>query len=229
MNIVRVAGYEELSQKGAEIVAAQVKQKPDSVIGFATGSSPEGTYQNLIKMNLDFSRVTSFNLDEYYPIKKSHPQSYNFFMHDKLFDHINIKNVNILNGEAPDWKAECESFDARIEKAGGLDLQILGIGGDGHIAFNEPGDFLHPFTHLEELDESTIDANARFFEKRSDVPTQALTMGMASIMKARKILMLVSGESKKKVFEAFLTGKITTQNPSTMLWMHPDVTVVSDI
>lgn len=231
MKIINVKNYEELSLEGARIIAEQIKTKPASVLGLATGSTPIGLYKALAEMKLDFTQVITYNLDEYYPIKKDHDQSYNYFMNDMLFKHINIKkeNTNLLSGEVKDYEKECADYEKRIENAGGVDLQLLGIGVNGHIGFIEPGDYLPTRTFLTTLTESTIEANKRFFETKDDVPKQALTMGISTIMAARRILLLISGESKRKAFEGLLAGKVTTNNPSTMLLMHPDVTVITDL
>ncbi|MCL2095964.1 MAG: glucosamine-6-phosphate deaminase [Oscillospiraceae bacterium] len=229
--------YDFLSNRAADIVGELLKAKPDCVLGLPTGSTPIGMYKKLIEKNksgeIDFSKVTTFNLDEYYPIKKTSEQSYYKFMFDNLFDGININpdNINIPDGEAENAEIESLNYERKIDRAGGLDLMILGIGPNGHIGFNEPGKFLLPHTHVADLTEDTIKANARFFDSESEVPKTALTMGMGSIIaKSKKILLLVSGESKKAAFDKFYgEAKITADNPSTFLYLHGDVIVLSDI
>jgi glucosamine-6-phosphate deaminase len=229
--------YEELSSKAAKAVAAELAVKPDLVLGLPTGSTPEGMYKNLIELNksgeIDFSKVRTFNLDEYYPIKRGDEQSYYKFMFDKFFGFINIKpeNISIPNGETADPVVECLQYDRKIDSAGGIDLMVLGIGANGHIGFNEPGASLTPGTHIADLTEETIQANARFFDSADDVPKTDLTMGMGSIIaKSKKILLLVSGGAKTQVFKQFLyDNKITPENPATFLYLHNDVTILSDI
>ncbi|MCL2773684.1 MAG: glucosamine-6-phosphate deaminase [Oscillospiraceae bacterium] len=205
------------------------------VLGLPTGSTPIGMYERLIEMNraweVDFSKVTTFNLDEYYPIKRDNSQSYYKFMFDNLFGKINIdkKNINILSGEVSDADSECLEYEKKIEAAGGIDLMVIGLGANGHIGFNEPGDFLIPYTHATDLTQDTREKNMRFFNSLDEVPSKALTMGMGSILKAKKILMLVSGESKKEAFKNLLDGKITTKIPVSFLHLHRDVTVLSDM
>lgn len=234
MNIIVCNNYEELSKKAADIVAAQVKEKPNCILGLATGSTPLGLYENLCRMHsngeLDFEKVTSFNLDEYYPISPSNDQSYRYFMNKNLFSKINIKleNTFVPNGEATDAEVECIEYDKKIKAYGGIDLQILGIGQNGHIAFNEPATALNANTHLTGLTKSTIEANSRFFEKEEDVPRHALTMGIASIMQAKKIILLANGKSKRSVVSALLNSDIDTNIPATMLKVHHDVTLICD-
>ena len=228
------ANYEEMSAAGANLLDSQVKEKKNSVIGFATGSTPVGMYKKLAEKygagQIDFSEVTAFNLDEYYPIERTNNQSYYYFMQKNLFDAINIKEDkrSIPNGQTQDIKAECSGYDEKIVAAGGIDFQILGIGRNGHIGFNEPGDFFEGATHMVELDEDTIEANARFFTSPEEVPKYALTMGMRAIMMSRKILLLASGAGKAEaVYQAFF-GPITPQVPASILQLHPDVTLVVD-
>jgi len=232
-----IESYEEMSRQAAEIVADTIKSKENAVLGLPTGSTPLGMYSKLIEMNkagkIDFSKATTFNLDEYYPIKKDNSQSYYKFMFDNFFGKINIdpKNINIPNGEADVPERECLEYDRKINRAGGIDLMVLGIGANGHIGFNEPGSFLVPHTHVADLTEDTIKANSRFFNSVGEVPAKALTMGMNSIItKSKKILMLVSGESKREVFKGLLYGRrISTDNPSSFLYLHNDVVILSDI
>ena len=230
MRIIDCNDYEEMSQKAAEIVKSQILMKPNCVLGLATGSTPIGMYKKLVGMKIDFSDVATFNLDEYYPIAQENSQSYYTFMRKNLYDKVNLKKENIFipNGETKDALRECENYEKAIEKKGGIDLQILGIGQNGHIGFNEPGENLESLTHVVDLAESTINANARFFEKREQVPNQALTMGIATIMKARKIILMASGKNKAEAIEAVLAGKINTQIPATILCAHPDVTIICD-
>ena len=237
MEIKYFESYEKMSEQAAEIVANEIKAKPTKnfVLGLPTGSTPLGMYANLIEKNksglLDFSKVTTFNLDEYYPIKHDNDQSYYKFMFDNLFGSINInhENINIPDGEAVDAGSECESYEEKIKKSGGIDLMVIGIGPNGHIGFNEPDNFLLPDTHIAVLTEETKEANKRFFDSVEQVPDKALTMGMGSILKAKKILMLVSGKSKTEIFKKFLQGEISTSNPSSFLHLHNDVTVLSDV
>ena len=234
MKIIVCENYDEMSLKGAEIVKEQVNSKPDCILGLATGSTPVGLYTCLAEMNkkgdVDFSKVTSFNLDEYYPISPENDQSYRYFMNENLFSKINIDitKTHVPNGMAEDPEKACKEYDESILAAGGIDLQILGIGQNGHIAFNEPADELYEGTHLTGLTESTIKANARFFEKEEDVPTKAVTMGIASIMRARKIIILANGPAKQEIVEKLINGGITTNIPASILKVHPDVTLICD-
>lgn len=234
MRVIICDNYEQMSKEAAKIIAAQVFMKPDCVLGLATGSTPVGAYKELIEMykksEIDFKDVTTFNLDEYYPIKRSNDQSYYYFMHDNLFNHINVpeEKIHVLNGEVADPEKECKDYDKHIEEHGGIDLQLLGIGRNGHIAFNEPDTDLVSGTHVTALTEDTIDANARFFADIKDVPTKSLTMGMASIMRSRKILILINGKGKSAALKKLLSGEISTVCPATMLNMHNDVIVICD-
>ena len=224
--------YEELSTVAAFTVATQIQTKPDSVIGFATGSTPVGTYKRLIEMYsdgfVDFSKVTSFNLDEYYPINKDNAQSYYYFMKENLFDHINIPkaNINIPNGECSNPNDECAAYDKKLETFGGTDLQILGIGGNGHIAFVEPAERLPLRTGLVELAQDTIEANSRFFDKAEDVPQKAISMGLKGIFNSRHILLLINGKAKAEVAKKLFDGSVTTSVPASLLNLHPNVTVI---
>ena len=232
MNFIAVETYKELSQKAGLLIAAQILQKPDCVLGLATGSSPVGAYKKLIEMNqkgeIDFADVTTVNLDEYVGLTGEHDQSYRYFMNTNLFDHVKIdkENTHVPCGTAADTKAEGEAYDQMIEALGGIDLQLLGIGIDGHIGFNEPDSVFTAATHEVVLDESTIDANARFFANREDVPKKAITMGMKSIMQAKKILMIANGAAKKDVLLKALYGPIDPQVPASILQLHPNVTVI---
>ena len=232
MKFIEVDTYEELSRLGADIIAEQVKSKADSVLGLATGSSPIGIYKNLIddynNGKLDFSSVTSVNLDEYIGLTSDNDQSYRYFMNTNLFDHINIDKSRtfVPSGVAGDIAAECEAYDANIERLGGIDVQLLGIGLDGHIGFNEPDSVFIKPTHEVKLDESTIIANARFFESIDDVPKSAVTMGMGGIMSAKKVLLIANGEAKRDIVEKAFFGPITPAVPASILQLHNDLVVI---
>ncbi len=234
MQIIVCKNYEEMSKKGAQIIASQLTLKPDSVLGLATGSTPVGMYEILgdlcAKGELDFSRVSSYNLDEYYPITPDNPQSYKYFMEEKLFSKINIDKTrtHIPNGNSADPEKECKEYDEKVAASGGVDIQVLGIGQNGHIGFNEPDDALITGTHVTGLTESTIKANARFFDSIDEVPTKALTMGIATILTAKKIILLANGKAKHDAVKALLDDKITTQVPATLLKLHPDVVLICD-
>ena len=234
MRLIRAKDYADLSRKAANIIAAQVYLKPDCVLGLATGSSPVGTYKELIAKyeagDLDFSQVKTVNLDEYVGLTKDHDQSYAYFMRTNLFDHVNIDqaNCNIPNGMNPDAEAECARYDAVIEAFGGADLQLLGLGPNGHIGFNEPCDEFPVRTHVVELTESTINANSRLFESIDQVPREAYTMGIGTIMKARAILVVASGVDKAQIVRDAFFGPVTPQVPASVLQLHPNVTVVVD-
>ena len=232
--IVITPDYESLSRRAAEIIAAQITAKPDSVLGLATGSTPIGTYRNLVSMykenKIDFAKVTTFNLDEYHPIKKSDRQSYIHFMKDNLFNHVNIppENAHIQSGEAEDVHGECVQYERLIENAGGIDLQLLGLGHNGHLGFNEPDDIFPQSTHYVALDESTITANSRMFDSIDDVPRHAITMGIGTIMQAEQILILISGTGKAEIAEKIIFGDITPKVPGSVLQLHRSVTVILD-
>ena len=234
MRIIKAKDYADMSRKAANIIAAQVILKPDCVLGLATGSTPIGTYKELIKGyengDLDFSLVKTANLDEYRGLEKSNDQSYDYFMKANLFNHININfdNLNIPNGEHPDADAECKRYEEVVKALGGQDLQLLGMGHNGHIGFNEPADEFVKETHCVDLQESTIQANKRFFEKVEDVPTQAYTMGINTIMQAKMILVIVSGADKAEIVKKAFFGPVTPQVPASILQMHPNVVVVVD-
>ena len=234
MRVIVCKDYDEMSKEAAKIFAAQVYMKPDSVLGLATGSTPVGMYKILAKMNQDgeisFKECKSFNLDEYYPLEPTNDQSYRYFMNTNFFDHIDIDKAqtHVPDGTASDPEAMCREYDAAIDAAGGVDIQVLGIGQNGHIAFNEPEEKLYCGTHLTSLTESTINANARFFEKKEDVPTHAVTMGMASIMKAKTIILHANGKAKHQAISELLDDRITTSNPSTLLKVHPNTVIICD-
>lgn len=234
MNVIITKNYEELSKVAAKEMAEVIKNNPSAILGLATGGSPIGMYKELIRMNkdgeIDFSTVTTVNLDEYVGLSGEHPQSYRYFMNDNLFNHINIdkKNTYVPNGLAKDVEEECKNYDSKIAQLGGTDVQLLGIGNNGHIAFNEPDEALVSGTHLTNLTEDTIKANARFFDSIDEVPKTALTMGLGGIMKSKKIIVIASGESKAEAVKAMVNGKISTNMPASMLQMHRDVVVIVD-
>ena len=233
MRLYRAKDYNDLSRKAANIISAQVIMKPDCVLGLATGSSPLGTYRQLIewykKGDLDFSEVKSVNLDEYKGLPKDNDQSYYYFMHQNFFKDINInpENTHIPNGMEPDSEKECSRYNQVISDLGGIDLQLLGLGHNGHIGFNEPDTAFAKMTHCVDLAPSTIEANKRFFASADDVPRQAYTMGIKTIMQARKILLIVSGEDKAQILYDVLNGPITPHVPASILQLHSDVTVVA--
>ena len=232
MKFITGVTYEKLSRQAANIISAQVILKPDSVLGLATGSSPLVTYIQLIKWyekgDIDFSKVTSVNLDEYVGLDVSNDQCYRYFMNKNFFEHINIdiNNTFVPNGCAVDLAEEGRRYDEHIAKLGGIDLQLLGIGLDGHIGFNEPDKYFVKSTHVVELHESTIKANSRFFANEDEVPKRAITMGMVSIMQAKKILLIASGKAKRDVLEKAFYGPITPEIPASILQLHPDITVI---
>lgn len=232
MRYLETNTYDQLSRKAANIISAQVITKPDSVLGLATGSTPIGIYKQLIewynKGDIDFSEVTSVNLDEYLGLDGNNDQSYRYFMNKNFFDHINIdkSRTYVPSGVAEDIEAECKAYDRRIRELGGIDIQLLGIGEDGHIGFNEPDDCFIKNTHVVTLDESTVQANSRFFESIDMVPRQAVTMGMLSIMQAEKILLVANGPKKKDIIEKAFFGPITPRIPASILQLHKDITVI---
>ncbi len=234
MKIILVKDYEEMSYLGSLRIAKEILENPNAVLGLATGSSPLGIYRRLIEMYkneiLDFSKITTINLDEYVGLDQQHQQSYRWFMNNYLFNHINIdiNNTYLPNGMAKDLEEEGIKYDQQIEQLGGIDLQLLGIGTNGHIAFNEPAPELLVGTHVAKLSKSTIEANSRFFNNIEEVPTTALTMGLGQIMRAKQVLLIASGEQKAEALGGLLSGKITTENPATMLQLHRDATVIAD-
>lgn len=234
MRVYRAKDYNDLSRKAANIISAQVIMKPDCVLGLATGSTPIGTYKQLIdwynKGDLDFSDVKSVNLDEYRGLPRDNDQSYYYFMYNNLFKHINIDldRTNVPNGMEPDSDKECTRYDNVIKELGGIDLQLLGLGHNGHIGFNEPDETFAKGTHCVDLQESTIEANKRFFANIDDVPRQAYTMGIGNIMSAKKVLLVVSGEDKAQILHDVLCGPVTPKVPASILQLHEDVIVVAD-
>ena len=234
IRIIKTEDYYEMSHKAANIIAAQVISKPNCVLGLATGSTPIGTYKRLVEMyeagDLDFSGVKTANLDEYKGLTRDNDQSYYFFMHDNLFNHVNIdpENTNIPDGTKEDAEKECAAYEELIKELGGVDLQLLGLGHNGHIGFNEPADDFPVATHCVDLQESTIEANKRFFASIDDVPRKAYTMGIGTIMNADKILILVSGEDKADIVAKAFFGPVTPQVPASVLQLHKNVTLIAD-
>lgn len=234
MKVVIQRDYEHMSKVAAQIVGEVLNAKPNAVLGMATGSTPLGLYQELVRLHreeqLDLSRVTTFNLDEYVGLRMDHPQSYHYFMHEHFFQHVNIprQNINIPSGTTSNYSAFCEWYERRIAECGGIDLQILGIGSDGHIAFNEPTSSLSSRTRLKTLSKQTIDDNARFFERREDVPIYAITMGVGTILDARKLLMVASGKAKAKAIAQAVEGPLTSMVTASAIQLHRDATVIVD-
>lgn len=234
MRIIRAKDYEDMSRKAANIISSVMTLKPDCVLGLATGSSPVGTYKHLIRRyengDLDFSRVTSVNLDEYKGLDRENPQSYYYFMRENLFSHVNIRmeNTYIPDGTEADSEKACSAYNEILHNVGSVDLQLLGIGHDGHIGFNEPADTFAKETHCVDLTDMTIEANARFFASRDEVPTQAYTMGIQTIMSARKVLMVASGADKAKIIREAFFGPVTPNVPASILQFHPDFILVAD-
>lgn len=235
MKIIRAKDYQDMSRKAANIISAQVIMKPDCVLGLATGGTPVGTYAQLVdwynKGDLDFSEVTTVNLDEYRGLPKEHPQSYWYFMNENLFSKVNIDpaKTNLPDGTNLDTAAECARYNGIIHKLGGIDLQLLGIGPNGHIGFNEPGEAFELETHCVDLAPTTIEANKRFFDGNVDlVPKQAYTMGIRTIMQARKVLMVVNGAGKAEIVKKAFFGPVTPEVPASILQLHPDFILVGD-
>jgi glucosamine-6-phosphate deaminase len=234
MEVIIKDTYDEMSKEAAEIIRDAIHLKPNLVLGLATGSTPVGTYRELIRMHkageLDFSKVVTFNLDEYVGLPSTHDQSYHYFMHENLFDHININpsNIHVPSGVVRDFDRYCQWYEEEIAKVGGIDLQVLGIGSDGHIGFNEPGSSLASRTTIVTLTEETIRDNSRFFERMEDVPRFAITMGVGTIMEAKHCLLLANGEKKADPVAALVEGPITSQVTASALQMHPRATVIVD-
>src|SRR5256885_5236994 len=234
MEVVVLPTYEEMSRAAAAIVADVINTKPNAVLGMATGSTPLGLYQELVRMHergeLDFSRVMTFNLDEYVGLPSNHPQSYGYFMEENFFRHVNVQpqNINIPSGTTSNYPAFCDWYERRIVESGGIDVQILGIGSDGHIAFNEPTSSLSSRTRLKTLSMQTIGDNARFFERREDVPVYAITMGVGTILEARQLLLVASGKSKASAIAQAVEGPVTSMVTASALQLHGDATVIVD-
>ena len=234
MKIYSAQDYQSMSRKAANILSAHVILKPGSVLGLATGSTPIGMYKQLIewynKGDIDFSQVHTVNLDEYLGLAPTHDQSYRYFMQTNLFDHVNVppENTNVPNGLAPDPEAECARYNQVIAGLGGIDVQVLGMGHNGHIGITEPEEAFELETHVVNLTDNTIDANARFFASRDEVPRQAITMGIKSIMQARHILVVVSGADKAEIVKRAFFGPVTPKVPASILQMHPHVSLVAD-
>ena len=234
MEVVIGRNYNEMSKLAAQMVAELLNTKPNAVFGMATGSTPLGLYQELVRMHkqaqLDFSRVMTFNLDEYVGLPGNHPQSYAYFMQEHFFRHVYIpaQNINIPSGTTSNYPAFCDWYEKRIAECGGIDLQILGIGTDGHIAFNEPTSSLSSRTRLKTLSKQTIDDNARFFERREDVPVYAITMGVGTILEARQLLLVASGKPKARAIAQAVEGPVTSMVTASALQLHRDATVIVD-
>jgi len=229
MKLILCETYEEMSKRGAEIFIEQLKNKPDSVLGLATGSTPIGMYKELIKANkkgeIDFSKVKTFNLDDYYKIPRDNEHSYWATMRRNLFDDTNIKdeNINIPNCQDDDYESFYLEYEKKIKEAGGIDLQVVGIGHNGHIGFNEPGSSFSSRTRKVDLTESTIEANSRFFKNEDEVPKEAITMGMGTVMEARKIILMANGEGKAEAVAKAVEGEVSEEVPASILQKHPDV------
>lgn len=234
MNILVFDTEEQIGVAAGYYMCGQVLQKPDSVLGLATGSTPLKAYEHMVSLYkqgaVDFSRVTTFNLDEYCRLDVKDKNSYHTFMYENLFNHINIpdENINFLNGNAWDLETECKNYEKRIKAAGGIDIQLLGIGSNGHIAFNEPADAFQRWSHVVKLKESTINDNSRFFDSVDEVPTEAITMGIGSIMQAKRILIIALGEKKAKAIKQVIDGNVTPECPASILQFHKDVTLMLD-
>lgn len=234
MNVLIYENEEQIGIAAGNYMCGQVLQKPDSVLGLATGSTPLKPYGQMIELYkkgvVDFSKVKTFNLDEYVNLDVKDKNSYHTFMHQNLFDHINIpaENINFLNGNADDLEQECRDYESRIKEAGGIDIQLLGIGSNGHIAFNEPADCFQRWSHVVTLKESTVKDNSRFFNSIEEVPTQAVTMGIGSIMQAKKILIIALGTNKAKAIKQLIDGNVTPMCPASVLQFHTDVTLMLD-
>ncbi len=234
MEVIVKPSYQDMSRAAAQEVVTLLNAKPNAVIGMATGSTPLGMYQELVRLHreegLDFSQVRTFNLDEYVGLRIDHPQSYHYFMHENLFRHINIppQNIHIPSGTTGNYQAFCEWYEQQIKSCGGIDLQVLGIGSDGHIAFNEPTSSLGSRTRLKTLAEPTIDDNARFFERREDVPIYAITMGVGTILEARRVIILANGTNKAKAIAEAIEGPVTSMITASALQLHPITRVFLD-
>ncbi|EFV76119.1 glucosamine-6-phosphate isomerase [Bacillus sp. 2_A_57_CT2] len=234
MEIIKVNSYEEMSKTAADYIIRKIRQHPEATLGLATGSTPVGTYKRLIEDHqgnkTTYKKVTTFNLDEYIGLSGENPQSYRYFMDSVLFNHLDIQKENtfVPNGTAEDLGEECRNYESKLKNHGGIDLQILGIGNNGHIGFNEPGTSFSSKTHIVDLADSTIKANARFFHTIEEVPTQAITMGISTIMQSREILLLASGEAKADAIQKLLGNGVNEHFPASILKNHPNVKVIAD-
>ena len=234
MEVIVKKNYEEMSKAAATLFAAEIMENPKTILGMATGSTPVGLYKELVKMyeagDLDFSQVTTFNLDEYIGLAPEHDQSYHYFMNDNLFNHVNInkENVHVPDGVGFEAGEAGKAYEELMAKTGQVEIQLLGLGCNGHIGFNEPGDHFEDGTHCVDLKESTIEANKRFFESADDVPKQAYSMGIGTIMRSKKILLVVSGEEKAQALKDSIYGPVTPEVPGSILRFHPDVTIIAD-
>ena len=234
MKLIEVKDYHEMSQVAADYLLSKVKNSNKLTLGLATGGTPQGLYEALIDDHqhngTSYQHVSSFNLDEYIGLSGKHPNSYYHFMNEHLFKHIDIKseNTHIPSGKAIDLEQECKAYDKKIDSHGGIDLQILGIGSNGHIGFNEPGTSFTSNTHIAPLTQSTREANARYFDSIDEVPTHAITMGISTIMKSKEILLLASGKSKQNALKKLVEGEITEDSPASILNRHDNVTVIAD-
>lgn len=234
MKVIKTKDYDEMSQEACKIIVEKINQLFNPVLGLATGSTPEGLYQYLIEQykqkKVSFKNAMTFNLDEYVGLAEENKNSYHFYMNDKLFNHIDIqrKNAYVPNGVAEDLQRECETFEQLIANAGGIDLQLLGLGINGHIGFNEPGTPFTSRTHVVRLDESTRNANSHFFASKGEVPNKAISMGIATIMESKEIILLVSGEKKAEALKKLLTGEVNETFPASVLHEHENVTVIAD-
>lgn len=234
MRIFIEKNYRSMSKKAALLVASQITLKPNSVLGLATGGTPLGMYRELVKMynrnEVDFSEVSTFNLDEYFGLSPDNPASYNYYMNENFFKYVNLlsSRTHLLNGMASDTQKECKEYEEKIRQSGGIDLQVLGVGSNGHIGFNEPGERLSVKTKLVELTEETIRANSRFFNSQDEVPGKAITVGMATILKARRIILLASGKNKAEAIKKTISGYVDTETPSSLLQTHPEAVLIID-
>lgn len=234
MEIIKVKDYQELSQRAYEIFSENIKRLKEPRLGLATGSTPEGLYKLIVegvkKNELDLSKAVTFNLDEYIGLPDEHPSSYHHFMNEKLFNHITIpkENIHVPSGVAGDSYQECENYEQLIKESGQIDIQLLGIGVNGHIGFNEPGTSFDSRTHIVDLDEETIQSNARFFDSIDQVPTKAITMGIGTILESKEILLIISGEGKQAAVKQLLSGEISEDVPASALHKHPNATVIID-
>lgn len=234
MNIIKVKNYDEMSEKACELIVQKINAMERPVLGLATGSTPEGLYDRLIEakqsQQVSFDKTTTFNLDEYVGLSEEDEQSYHYYMHERFFKHIDIKSdhVHLPQGDADNLKEECKRYDQLIKDSGGIDLQLLGLGANGHIAFNEPGTSFTGRTQVVDLTESTIEANSRFFDSMDEVPTQAISMGIGTILESDEIVMLVSGENKAEALAEIVNGKVSEDWPATVLQNHENVTIIAD-